>query len=64
MAKPLLEMATVRLSYPKYLHLQYQSIWNLDYDDFPDYEYLIDKAKQCLWPGFDRDELFDWEYRE
>eukprot|EP00080_Pristionchus_pacificus_P005942 PDM65962.1 MSP domain-containing protein [Pristionchus pacificus] len=50
MAKPLLDMAT--------------SIWNLDYDDFPDYEYLIEKAKQCLWPGFDPNELFDWEYRE
>lgn len=47
-----------------FIYLQYQSIWNLDYDDFPDYEYLIEKAKQCLWPGFDPNELFDWEYRE
>ncbi|GMS89182.1 hypothetical protein PENTCL1PPCAC_11357, partial [Pristionchus entomophagus] len=50
MAKPFQEMAS--------------NIWNLDYDDYPDYEYLSEKIKECFWPGFDPNELFDWEYRE
>ncbi|GMT18144.1 hypothetical protein PFISCL1PPCAC_9441, partial [Pristionchus fissidentatus] len=40
------------------------NIMGLDYEDFPDYDYLLGKVKECFWPGFDPNELFDWEYRE
>ncbi|GMR42066.1 hypothetical protein PMAYCL1PPCAC_12261 [Pristionchus mayeri] len=50
MAKPFLEMAS--------------NIFNLDYDDFPDYEFLVAKDQTVFLARIDPDELFDWEYRE